>query len=610
MKPSIALAVLAASLPAAMAQQECISLQGSTACPAFSSASISRNLTGQFSFLSFVSNAQTFDDSLRNYIATTYSQQQYQNVLGCSSVNLTNTTSLYARYTTTVLCNAIVQASRDSCGLSNRAATPLCAGACADFAISEQGIVASPELCGSPGNNAVPQIRSDFTRCSNPAEALSGNCVEAVDNEPNECGYQGNLRGLCAFCETSTVNSTDSCCVTSNVEARCQGVTLPTTVSMPPLFPSSTSTTGPSSTAGAGSNGNRSGSGLSGGAIAGIVIGSLVGAGLILAAVIFCCIHMRKRRSSQVGSVFNTPSQSRHHSPKGAPKPPMAYGGDGHPSATILPGARVQRMSALEGSASSESHSDRDSHVLAAYGGSRHGALDSPRSIRGALPKRGGSLSSHSALDTSTTSPQSGSDQARNFSSPDGVASGQSEQLQFFKDYYSQDDIHPNDTVATLWAYQPRAGDEFELERGDMLKVVGIWDDGWATGVRLTETAEQWEARKIEQRDSGVSNGGRRSQAESDSEIKAFPLVCVCLPQHWRKTIEGDSTDTGGHGSGVVSSPSPSPDPSPPQFWRRAREKIECAESAPPQAMQSLLFKAPKPGSTGSSTLINSPPNY
>ena len=237
--------------------------------------------------------------------------------------------------------------------------------------------------------------------------------------------------------------------------------------------------------------------------------------------------------------------------------PPMSYAGDGH-SATILPGARVQRMSALEGSGSSANHSD-SAGVLTAFGDTRIGAYDSPESIRGHLagnlPKRGGSLSSGSALGSSTTSPQSGSDQARNFSSPDGVASGQSEQLQFFKDYYSQDDIHPNDTVATLWAYQPRAGDEFELERGDMLKVVGIWDDGWATGVRLNESAEQWEARKNEQRDSGVSNGSRRSRVESDSEIKAFPLVCVCLPQHWRKTIEGDSTDT--HGSGGGPPPSP-----------------------------------------------------
>ncbi|RYN35675.1 hypothetical protein AA0113_g1316 [Alternaria arborescens] len=534
-----------------MAQQSCVSLRGSTACPAFSSASVDTNLTGNFPFLQYVSDTQSFDEGLVNYIGTGYAQRQYEDILGCSSVNLTSTTNLYARYTRTVLCNLIIQSSRTACGLSDTDATPLCAGACADFAISEQVIVSSPDLCGTPGNNAVPEIRSDFARCSNPASSLSSNCIDATKNEPDECGYQGNLQGLCLFCGSSTVNSTDSCCVNANVESRCVGVDLPTTVSMPPVFPSSTSSGSPSSTAGAGSGGRDSGSGLSGGAIAGIVIGSLIGAALIIAAIVFCCMRRRHQKNSQAGSVFNTPSPSRHQSPKAGIIPPMSYGGDGQTPATILPGARVQRMSALEGSSSS-GPSDRGDRMTA-YGGSQLGPYDSPESIRGHLagnlPKRQGSLSSHSALGASS-SPLSGSDQTRNFSSPDGVASGQSEQLQFFKDYYSQDDIHPNDTVATLWAYQPRAGDEFELERGDMLKVVGIWDDGWATGVRLSETAEQWEARKAEQRDSGVSNGGRRSPVESDNEIKAFPLVCVCLPQHWRKTIEGDSTDSGGHGSG------------------------------------------------------------
>ena len=238
----------------------------------------------------------------------------------------------------------------------------------------------------------------------------------------------------------------------------------------------------------------------------------------------------------------------------------MSFGGDGHSPAAIVPGARVQRMSALEESSPLDSHSDRTRGMLAPYAGTQSGTYSSPGSIRshlaGALPKREGSLSSNSALDTSS-SPRSVSDQVRSYSSPEGVASGQSEQLQFFKDYYSQDDIHPNDTVATLWAYQPRAGDEFELERGDMLKVVGIWDDGWATGVRLAETAEQWEARKTEQRDSGVSNGTRRSRVEVDSDIKAFPLVCVCLPQHWRKTIDGDSSDTGHGSAGLGPPPSP-----------------------------------------------------
>jgi hypothetical protein len=141
-------------------------------------------------------------------------------------------------------------------------------------------------------------------------------------------------------------------------------------------------------------------------------------------------------------------------------------------------------------------------------------------------------------------------------SSPQGMTSQQSEQLPFFKDYYSNDEIHPGDKVSTLWAYQPRAGDEFALERGDMLKVVGIWDDGWATGVMMDSRADEWEAKRKAQRDSGVSNtsGRRESSPTTSGEIKAFPLVCVCLPQHWRKTIEGDgSTETGSDPRGVNS---------------------------------------------------------
>lgn len=160
--------------------------------------------------------------------------------------------------------------------------------------------------------------------------------------------------------------------------------------------------------------------------------------------------------------------------------------------------------------------------------------------------KRNGSLSSGSVLNSEDPqSPTSGG----GMSSPPGLASQQSEQLPFFKDYYSQDDIHPGDRVAVLWAYQPRAADEFTLDRGDMLKVVGIWDDGWATGIMSDERAEEWEARRQAQRDSGVSNTSGRARDNSppvSGEIKAFPLVCVCLPEHWRKTIEGDgSTETG-----------------------------------------------------------------
>ncbi|KAF2279636.1 uncharacterized protein EI97DRAFT_182686 [Westerdykella ornata] len=542
--PSLALpvvALLAASLlPSTMAQQ-CIPLKGSTLCPAFSDASVSTS--APFPFLAFVSDVQSFDRGLREYISTGYARRQYQERMGCSNVKLSNTTELYARYTTSVLCNLIVQASVGPCNLTPEVSRALCAPDCGDYAISEQQITSSPELCGTPGTNALDIIRADYQDCSTPSRALTGTCVAASSNEPEECGYQSNLPALCAFCGQSSANSTDSCCVNAKVEERCKGVRLPWTSSMPPLsLPTGTVDPTATATPGAGAGGR----GLSGGAIAGIVVGSVVGALLILAGVIFFCISLKRRRGHGVSSL-NMPSPTR----KG---PQMGYRDVSAPP-EVLPGARVARMSALEGSESSEGHPSPG--MLGAYHRGREDQYASPASRGAGLPRRDGSLSGSSILGGSEehSSPRTNTNSDRNFSSPEGVASGQSEQLQFFKDYYSQDDIHPNDAVAVLWAYQPRANDEFQLERGDMLKVVGIWDDGWATGVKLTETAEQWEARKQVQRDSGVSGQTLQAQTESDNEIKAFPLVCVCLPQHWRKTIEGDSTTEAAQGS----EPPPSP---------------------------------------------------
>lgn len=225
----------------------------------------------------------------------------------------------------------------------------------------------------------------------------------------------------------------------------------------------------------------------------------------------------------------------------------------------MLPGGRVARMAALEGTSSESGHGS--SPIAGAYDTSTEGYDDTPESQRtgmgppigaAAVNKRDGSLSSHS--------PERGMT-SEEYSSPEGVNSGQSEQLNFFKDYYSQDEIRPGDTVATLWAYEPRANDEFQLERGDTLKIIGIWDDGWATGIKLSESAEEWEVRRHGNRDSGVSNGSGRPRPGSgvagDGEIKAFPLVCVCLPQHWRKTIEGDTTSETGPSSGPPGGPPP-----------------------------------------------------
>ncbi|KAI1503899.1 hypothetical protein F5X99DRAFT_416925 [Biscogniauxia marginata] len=552
--------------PVAMAQDgSCVSLSGSTTCPSFQAASVSTSssVSGIYQFLQYVSDTKSFDEQLRQYVQGSYHQQKYQTLLGCGNVNLSSP-DLYARFTTSVICNGVVQNSIDECGLSAEASRPLCADSCAQYAESEAYVAADTALCPSQGGNVQDQIRADFVNCALPADSLSSSsCIQGISNEPDNCGYADSTIGLCSYCSSGGINSTDTCCYSSNVQERCAGVVLPT-ITPTMTFSTPTASATSSDTATPGSSGSG---GLSGGAIAGVVIGSVAGLAL-LAFLLFLCIRLkRRRRGSQKGSVFNQPSPSRKGPPASqvpANALPQGY--------EVLPGGRIARMSALEGhsggSPSRHGDSRQGGSAAAAAAGAATGFMagrrrgdnhsstdsfgDSPGSetragvLRPPPNRRNGSLSSNSML--AGEDPQSPAS-AGGLSSPPGVNSQQSEQLPFFKDYYSQDDIHPGDRVAVLWAYQPRAADEFALERGDMLKVVGIWDDGWATGVMMDERADEWEARRQAQRDSGVSNASGRGRDISppvSGEIKAFPLVCVCLPEHWRKTIEGDgSTETG-----------------------------------------------------------------
>ena len=415
----------------------------------------------------------------------------------------------------------------------------MCVDSCGEFALSEESIVANDQLCAGRSDSYPDQLRADNTNCGLPGSALVGStCISGADNEPDNCGFGSNLVGLCNFCRASTENATDSCCLTSNATGRCQDVSLPVFSSIPNLL-SSTSSSGSSptssgssasSTSGTADGSSGGGNGLSGGQIAGIVVGSVLGFLLLLAAIVGCCIFYRRRhRGSQKGSILNQPSPQRRGMPTSSYNAPSTQQGY-----EVLPGGRVARMSAL----TSEEGNRGYTATTDPYGGS-------PDSNEKAI----GMIGARKHESPQSDSQQDSSPDSNDFSSPEGVASGQSEQLPFFKDYYSNDDIHPGDKVSVLWAYQPRAGDEFELERGDMLRVEGIWDDGWATGVRINDRAEDYEGKHKVQRDSGVSNGSARQDSPPPSgEIKAFPLVCVCLPEAWRKTVEGDTSTESGSG--------------------------------------------------------------
>ncbi|PYH98044.1 hypothetical protein BO71DRAFT_406516 [Aspergillus ellipticus CBS 707.79] len=510
----------------------CISLSGSTQCPAFDSSSISTNssLYTDFPFMQYVSNLTQFDTQISSYVMQGYVKEKYVNYLGCQGANLTDTDDYYARYTTSVLCSSLVQSSKSDCNLSSEDSRPLCADTCASNAESEEAIVTNTDLCTGKASDYMAQIRSDFTICSLPADSLTITCITGAENEPNNCGFRSNVLGLCAYCASGSANSTDSCCTNSNSATRCSNVTIPSST-VPPIFTSS-----------AASNSTTSAHGLSGGQIAGIVIGSVAAVALLAALAVLGLIYWRRKRRGQSDSALNQPTPQR----KGSPSMRQSQSQQGF---AAIPGGRVTRMSALREVPTSSPA--RSGNSAAFFGGAKYS--DSSDSEYGASPgamsqkippttgKRHGSLSSNSALAGATNDSSPRSAIVGQYSSPDGVASGQSEQLSAFQDYYSPDDIHAGDKVAVLWAYQPRAGDEFALDRGEMLKVIGIWDDGWATGIRVPETAEDYDARHREQRDSGVSHGSQRAVSSPTpvGDIKAFPLVCVCLPQHWRKIIDG-----------------------------------------------------------------------
>ncbi|KAF3180919.1 hypothetical protein TWF225_009210 [Orbilia oligospora] len=534
MPAALRLAVVAI-FGAASTSAACISLSGSRLCPAFNGSSVSTDSAGNFPFLAFVSNTQDFDTKFATYITDQYVQTKYQDLLGCTGLNLSDTSNLYARFTTSILCNRMVQEAQGSCRSENAPAV-LCADSCAQFATSEQIIASDPMTCNSTRSDKTDQIRSDFTICALPADSLSGRCIPAIENESSNCGYNNNLPGLCSYCGTSSPNATDTCCYNVDL-SECDGVRLPPTTSLPPLF---TTTVTATPTGGAGSGSDNK---LSGGAIAGIAVGAI--AAIALIALLALCL-VRKKRSKVTkdeGSIFNQQSPRRRTLEQGQMVYPQGSRSEGYEA---LPSNRIARMSALENNNTSSEVGATPSTRGARSGRGRYSSSSpAPYGEKALMPPPRGSrtvsVSSGSMLDT-MNSPMS--DARGGISSPMYNGSSQSEQLPAFKDYYSADNIKPGDDVATLWAYAPRAKDEFELERGDMLRVLGIWDDGWATGVRINGRAEDYVQRKP-QRDSGLSaqTDPELNDPTIGADVKAFPLVCVCLPQHWQLTIERESEE-------------------------------------------------------------------
>jgi hypothetical protein len=86
---------------------------------------------------------------------------------------------------------------------------------------------------------------------------------------------------------------------------------------------------------------------------------------------------------------------------------------------------------------------------------------------------------------------------------------------------------------SVLWSYKPRETDEFTLDRGEILQILRISDDGCADGYRLGERAEEWTC--------GTAQEPTLPAWHAPSlNVKTFPPVCVAVPWAWKKCVKKD----------------------------------------------------------------------
>jgi hypothetical protein len=149
--------------------------------------------------------------------------------------------------------------------------------------------------------------------------------------------------------------------------------------------------------------------------------------------------------------------------------------------------------------------------------------------------------------------------------SPGTEAGSEAASVSVVADHYSTNAIVAQSEVVALWSYTPRLQDEMALERGDVVRIENLYDDGWALGRKLKTKVWDLTDDRSTTRDSGIGTSQRessstahrlstdsppgdppgtsRSDKGKDKEpseagsIKAFPMVCVCHRDAWAEVL-------------------------------------------------------------------------
>lgn len=274
---------------------------------------------------------------------------RYEEGFRSTAIGLGNPSRLYARFTTSVICNDIIQNSSKACGVApQKAPPPLCADSCVcmemgilihpspiltfkpteqyQYAQSEQNIILDPEVGGTPRSDYHTLLESDYKSCAEHARSAL-TCLDAYDNESKgatsqqhggNCGFGSNIDELCRYCNSGSKASTASdasCCDRADAAARCKNVVIfpPTQPPLPfPTLKDAPEAPRPSGTGQPTPGGHNEDSSDNPGnktaespaharkdAVAGIIIGCIAAALLVLFALFFLWRRKKQQKRNE-----------------------------------------------------------------------------------------------------------------------------------------------------------------------------------------------------------------------------------------------------------------------------------------------------------------------
>ncbi|CAO1625248.1 unnamed protein product [Sympodiomycopsis kandeliae] len=525
---SIASAASPSSTSAGVASgSDCISLNGSSMCPAFTESYVSpSNLTLSYPFFSRVSDLASFDRQFRRYF-NDYEQFRQTKIHEGLQCNETDSRNATLQWQQTVLCGKFAATSYNAGCTSGRNQTTslVCQETCQDYSDSEHDFVNNATYC-TPTDQLRPRnlttirqntIENDMESCTSWTALYSADtktCISGIDNEAN-CGWGfGVSDQLCSYCDSTNGKSIASCCYDSRTTLTgCAALGYRAAAQ---IKPTSTSTAGRPSDTGSGAgdtNGDDDEGGtthLSGGQLAGIVIGCVAGALLLGALLAWLLLRNRRNQNNAAGQKMEPESQSDTAG--------MIAGAAAAPSNS----PREKPYTFSEESARLPSQEKTSAQYNNGSTGS--GPFSNGLGAGAAAGVGAAGLAGAGAL-------AAGGDRPLSTATSSGT-DGRGTTVSSVRCQYTGQDISPGDSIVAIYPYKAGLSDELDLvpESHELLSVVRIYDDGWCLLRRL-----------------------------SDGKEGAAPLVCCQsskgeLPAHMRRRNGNDSstgTGTGTTGTGT-----------------------------------------------------------